>query len=300
MKRILVTGASGYIGARTLAPLRALGFEVHASARRARRDTEVAWHEADLLVPGAAAALVATVRPTHLLHAAWIATPGVYVSAPENLHWLTASLELASAFADAGGERMVGVGTCFEYGPTAGPCDEQRTPLHPNTFYGACKAATWHALDGLLRARSVEFAWARVFYLFGGDEAPQRLVPSLIDALAAGRVAECTAGTQRRDFLHVDDVGRAIASLAASAVVGAVNIGSGRAITLRALIEEIARQMDESALVRFGARPIPPNDPPELVPSVERLAREVGFAPELDLAAGVAAAIAARRRPRAA
>ena len=89
MKRVLVTGASGFIGRQTLAPLVRHGFEVHAVARHASGATMdgVVWHEADLLGPATAETLVVTVRPTHLLHLAWISEHGRYWQCPENLDW---------------------------------------------------------------------------------------------------------------------------------------------------------------------------------------------------------------------
>ena len=101
-KRVLVTGAGGFIGRHSLEPLRAAGYEVHA-VLSARADctpqsgappsgTQV--HRADLLDPQAIDALIEAVRPTHLLHFAWIVTPGVYWSSAENYRWLAASRQL--------------------------------------------------------------------------------------------------------------------------------------------------------------------------------------------------------------
>src|SRR5262245_30191344 len=103
MKKLLVTGAGGFIGRRCLALLEGRGYEVHALASRA---------SCDLLDAGAIDALLERVRPTHLLHLAWIAEPGVFWTSRDNLAWLEAGVHLARRFFDAGGVRAVGSGSC--------------------------------------------------------------------------------------------------------------------------------------------------------------------------------------------
>ena len=284
MKRVLVTGAGGFIGRQTLEPLRARGFEVHTAGRA---------QGVDLLTPGAAAAAVAGARPTHLLHLAWYAEHGRFWTAPENLAWVGASLELLRAFAEAGGQRAVVAGTCAEYAWGAdGRCAEGRTPLAPATLYGAAK----HGLHEVLRAYAaqagVSLAWGRVFFSFGPHEPAGRLVPSVARALLAGREAPVTHGRQLRDFLAVEELGDAFAALLDSTVQGAVNVASGEPIALRELVELIAHAAGRPDLVRFGAVEARPGEPAELVADVARLAGEVGWRPREPLDAGVERAVA--------
>src|SRR5215510_11521173 len=114
MKRVLVTGAGGFIGRACIGPLVDRGFEVHAVARTPAvdADTRATWHHHDLLTSGEPARLVDAVRPTHLLHMAWYAVPAKYWTARENVDWAAASVSLARAFGHAGGVRFVGAGTC--------------------------------------------------------------------------------------------------------------------------------------------------------------------------------------------
>jgi nucleoside-diphosphate-sugar epimerase len=289
MKKVLVTGASGFIGRATLAPLVARGFEVHAVSSRPPRDAAsgVTWHTHDLLAPGEPAKVVDAVRPSHLLHLAWYAVPGKYWTAPENVDWVSASAALARAFERSGGERFVGAGTCAEYAPAPGDCDERTTPLAPATLYGICKHAVHTVVDALAAGRFSP-AWGRIFFLYGPHEPASRLVPGVIRALLDGREALCTAGTQVRDFMHVDDVGDAFAALVDSRVEGGVNVASGRPVAIADVVQTIARQLDAESLVRLGARPIPAGELPSITAATARLRDEVTWSRARSLEQGIA------------
>lgn len=286
MKRVLVTGASGFIGRHTVAALGDRGFDVHAVSSQPRSAPGAHWHRADLLNAGDVARVVDAVRPTHLLHLAWFAVPGQFWTSPENLRWVQATLEIARAFADCGGQRFVAAGTCAEYAVGDADCDERSTPLTPSTLYGACKHATRMVLDAFAEGR-FSTAWGRVFHLYGPGEHPDRLVPSVIRTLIARQPALCTAGTQLRDFLHVADVAGAFVALLDSGVGGAVNIASGSPVRVADIVSEIARALQAETLVRLGARPIPDHDPPRLTARVSRLRDEVGWSPAIDRARGL-------------
>jgi nucleoside-diphosphate-sugar epimerase len=146
----------------------------------------------------------------------------------------------------------------------------------------------------------MSLAWARLFFLYGPREHPARLVPSVARALLAGEPAKCSAGTQERDFLHVDDVADALVSLVRSDLVGPVNIGSGEAVAVRAVIELVARECGRPDLVRLGARPAPANEPPLLVADVSRLRDELGWRPGIPFEDGVRDAVRWWRTRRAA
>ncbi len=289
MRRVLVTGATGFVGRHTLAPLARRGFEVVAvTSRRPLGSCDcVRWMKADLLTPGAPAAVMAEVRPTHLLHCAWYAEHGAFWTAVENFSWLLASIPLLEAFAEAGGRRVVTAGTCAEYDWDAGVCEEERTPLRPRTTYGVCKNAL-HAVQGSLCSRTgVSAAWGRLFLLYGPHENPARLIPSVINALLDGGRARCTDGGQVRDLLHVQDAADALVSLLESEVEGPVNIASGDPIALRDAVILISELAGAPFGVDFGAIPRRDGDPLVLLGDTRRLRKEVGWFPDHDLLTGV-------------
>lgn len=309
MKRVLLTGARGFVGSNCLAPLLARGYEVHAVSRtRSAIETQgavdlpkdgpsVIWHEADLFDDRQVTALLSAVRPTHLLHLAWVVTPGVFWTSTLNWPWVDASLKLLAAFGAIGGQRAVMVGSCSEYAPSAEPCVEGQTPLAPTTVYSACKAALSVMLPAFARQHGVaSAAWARVFYLYGPGEQAGRLVPSVIRTLLRDEAMPCSHGEQVRDFLYVEETAEALVALLESAVTGDVNVASGRPITLRTFLSTIGAQLGRERLLEFGARPAGPNEPATLIADVTRLTREVGWTSRTSLEDGVARMIAWWRR----
>jgi len=282
-RRVLVTGAGGFIGRHVLEPLRARGFEVVAPRRA----------EIDLLAPDGPRRAIERARPTHLLHLAWYAGHGRFWTSEENVRWVEASLALLRAFAAAGGRRAVVAGTCAEYDWTAGEelLHEARSPLRPATLYGAAKhalhtvAAAWGEQNG------VALAWGRIFFLHGPGEAPGRLVASVARALAAGEPAQTASGTQVLDVLHVSDVAAAFAALVDADVTGPVNVASGEGRSVRTIVEALGAAAGRPDLLRIGARPDRPGDPPRLLGDATRLREEVGWQPALGFEEGLAATL---------
>jgi nucleoside-diphosphate-sugar epimerase len=300
--RVLITGAGGFIGRWSNPALKALGYETHAvlsrSSRPAPQELDGATlHRCDLFDEAAVNALLRRVKPTHLLHFAWIATPGEYWQSDDNQRWLAASELLLRQFRRHGGERAVAAGTCAEYDwSRVAVCDEYASPLADAgatapSAYAACKIRLHRWLAGFAQAQKMSYAWGRIFFQYGPYEYPQRLVPSVIRHLLKGQEAPCTHGTQVRSFLHVADLGAAFAQLLHSRVGGAVNMGADERIALADLIERIARKTPRPDLVRLGARS-GAAEPPLLVPNIRRLCDEVKWRPRFSLDAGLTDTVA--------
>lgn len=288
MKRVLVTGASGFIGRHCLPLLKEKGYEVYAVSSKVSKGAieGVHWIQFDLLGSECIKEMLAAIKPSHLLHFAWIATPGSYWRSKDNLRWLKASMDLLEAFALQGGKRAVFSGTCAEYDWNSLEFDEGALCL-PKSLYGSSKLALQLIVEALAKEIGFSQAWGRIFYLYGPYEYPERFVPSIIQGLLQKKSIPCSHGNQIRDFLHVKDVADAFATLLDSDVQGVVNIGSGVGVSIKEVIQKITCRLGEQDLVRFGALQSPLGDPASLVPNTARLKNELGWSPHFSLEEGL-------------
>lgn len=280
MSRLLVTGATGFVGREVMQRLGGGSFEVHAVSRHDQEDAHlganVRWHATDLMDVQTVDALLAAVRPTHLLHLAWDASDADYRSSRKNLDWLVESSMLARTFRANGGMRAVFAGTCAEYDRHA-------------SLYAASKAALTDSVSAFARADGWRFAWGRIFWAYGPHGAPHRLVPYVIERLLAGEPAHCSPGAQVRDFVHVGDVASGLLALLESELEGPVDIGTGEGTPVRTVVELIARQIGREELTHFDGAVPPPEEPGQLVASPLAL-KSLGWRPR-SLPAGLAETI---------
>jgi len=287
MKRVLVTGARGFLGGAAARLLGERGWEV-VGVSSPRGGDPSRGRVVDLLDEGAVRELMLELRPSHLLHAAWKPVRGDVMRSPDNLAWLKASLGIVQAFREAGGQRAAVIGSSAEYDWSEGICRNNVTPLKPQTMYGAAKHALHVALQGYARATGMSFVWPRVFFVYGPGEHETRLVASVIKALVRGEPAECTHGLQVRDYLHVDDVARGIVQALESEHQGGIDIAAGQGLAVRDLVLAVATQLGRTDLVRLGARPSPVHDAPSVVGDATEAAAVLGWAPRFTLEAGIA------------
>ncbi len=283
-----MTGASGFIGRNCLDGLVAKGYEVFGAyaTRRPPDRAGVTWCNIDLLRESAAS-LIASVKPSHLLHLAWYVEPGTAMTHPDNFRWVIASLELLREFRQHGGARCLIAGSCFEYDCRYGYCSEALTPKVADTFYGSTKNSVREAFLGYCRTTGLSGAWARIFYLYGPHENDRRLVPTVIRSVLTGEPALCSHGEQIRDYLHVSDAASTLVNLLDSDFQGECNVGSGEAVPLKDIITRIGALTGRSELIRLGAIPARPSDVPFIVADITRLKQMPFWKPGRALDAGL-------------
>lgn len=294
MKRILVTGATGFIGRHTLPLLRERGFETHATCVEVPTEVspETHWHEYDLLSQDLDT-LCGKIGATHLLHLAWYVHPKDYKESPENQRWHEASIRLLKAFHTHGGQRAVFAGTNMEYDWHAGQefLHETRSPLAQETLYARMKNQTRADCESYCHEVGMQFAWGRIFHLYGPGESPMRLVPKVISALVTGTKPTLDPNNPSLDFTYVKDVAGAFAALVDCPVNGTINIASGKATSLSELAKTIADITDTIHLVETT-----PPGPVRVVADITRLTKEVGWQHHYDLVSGLRETVASIRQ----
>ncbi|WP_413989768.1 NAD-dependent epimerase/dehydratase family protein [Labrys okinawensis] len=278
--RILITGGTGFVGRWATAALAAAGHDVYVTSRNFLSMQGCEVIVCDLLRPEGLDVAFARARPEVVLHLAWYVEHGKFWDAVENLDWSAATIRLVSAAEKWGVRRIVCAGTCMEYDLSeGGACNEATTAIRPLSLYAVSKDSIRRIVGKFAADSGMEFVWARLFFLFGPNEHPNRLVSSIVASLLSGRPAKMTSGSQIRDFSDVRDTGEALAALALSKVTGAINIASGQPLRIRDFAEEIRVAAGNVGELRFGALPDRPNEPAAIVADVTRLRDEVGFRP---------------------
>jgi nucleoside-diphosphate-sugar epimerase len=274
--RVLVTGASGFVGRAVVARLRLAGVEVLLPRRS----------ELDLLDESAIHSRVPLLRASHLVHLAWATAPGLYWDDTDNHRWVSASLALLRAFAEGGGQSAVYVGSCAEYRWQEGQLDEANSPLQPHTRYGLCKAALGLLAPDLALAMGLRLAWARLHFPYGPGEAPGRLVPQLVRGLLAGQQVSTGPASLTRDFIHVTDVADALWTLLKLRHHGVLDLCSGTPTSVAQIAEHLADRLGRPDLLRLGSRPARAGEPQSLTGRPATLV-SLGWRPNMALSAGL-------------
>jgi len=263
---IFLTGATGYVGRNVLAALASDQQKIKVIVRPGTRkyleenfvgsvvETEDLFSESEHRLREVLAGV------DTIVHLAWFAQPKYYLDSEKNLECLMGSLNLAKAAVAVGVRRFVGIGTCAEYDQTGRLPISESAPLAPRNLYGWAKVSVFHLLQEFFRLHKTEFAWCRLFYLYGGEEHGDRLVPYVRRRLAKSKTVQLTDGIQVRDFLNVVEAGRQIVKVATSGYSGPINICSGIPITIRDFVTQIAAEYGREDLLEFGALPRGAND----------------------------------------
>ena len=292
-KTILITGAGGFVGAATVRAALGQGHRVMALVRSpnpwrlANLTGALSVHIADLANDQAIARLLAQLRPEIVIHSAWEGVGGPARAGDIQFENIRTTLALVDAAIAAGTGKFVGLGSQAEYGRYDRRIVESDLP-NPGLLYGAAKLAACHLVRQRLAAAGRDFAWLRLFSVYGPGDNPNWLIPSVAAALIRGEVPRCTAGTQKWDYLHIDDVARAtLATAVTDQATGVFNLSSGQPVTVRAIVERLRDLAAPGLALRFGDVPFGPDQIMHLEGDNTRLRTMSGWDSTIDTLSGL-------------
>jgi UDP-glucose 4-epimerase len=297
MKKVLVTGGSGFIGANLVRRLLAAGHEVHLLMRpefsrwRLREiEAQVTIHLVELTRSADVDAALQRIKPAWVFHLAAHGAYSFQTDVAEIVRTNTVgTATLAEACVKTGVEIMIHTGSSSEYGRKDHPPSENET-TEPNSAYAATKAAATEYCRYLARTHKIPLPTLRLYSVYGPYEDPRRLLPALVVHALAGRWPPLTTPDTSRDFVHVDDVNDALIALAQKPPrdpAAIYNVGSGRQTSLGELIEIAGKIFEISGMPAWNSMPPRVWDTNVWIANPAKIKAELGWSLKTDLARGL-------------
>lgn len=311
-RRVLVTGASGFIGSHLTRRLVAEGAQVHAltstvssvyPTRLLDLRAAITLHEASLTDRGALDQVAAAVRPEYVLHL------GAYTHVGKS--WqrvdeciqanVQGTVNLLMALAPHGYVRFVNTGTSEIYGDVDVPFREDG-PVHPISPYSVSKQSAEQYCQLFSEARGWPIVRVRPFNAYGPAQSPDRVIPEIIARGLQGQPLRMTQGTQTREFNYVEDVVDGFLLLLTTPGIDGelFNLGCGEEVSMRELATRVLALLGNPIEAEFGALPERPTEIWRMYADSAKARERLGWAPRTSLDEGLARTIEWYRRELAA
>ena len=260
-KKILVTGAGGYIGRHVVKALLDAGQEVIASDLHLNDvDDRAQKIVTNIFEPGDG--LFATLgSPDVCLHMAW--RDGFKHNSDNHMGDLSSHYRFIKTMLESGLKQIAVMGTMHEVGYWEGAIDEN-TPCHPASMYGIAKNALREATLMLAKEHNAVAQWIRAYYIVGDDARGNSIFSKLLQAAQEGKTTfPFTTGKNKYDFINVDELAHQITAVVSqSEVDGIINCCTGQPITLAERVERYIKDNDLNITLDYGAFPDRPYDSP--------------------------------------
>ena len=292
-RRVLITGASGFIGRRLTRRLHELGAEVEPVSRQSPPEDETRWHQVDLADPQAVRPMVAAIKPDIAFHLASQVTESRDRNVVlETFHAnLASAVYLLDALAEQGCKRIVQTGSLEEPEP-GDPVSTPSSGYAASKWGAAAYARMFHSLW------STPVVLARLFMVYGPEQRDlTKVVPHVITSLLLGRDPQLSSGKRPVDWVYVDDVVEGLLALGiASGVDGRqVDLGSGKLVPVRAVVEQIYAALAPERTIPFGG--VPDHALEQVrVARAEETGELLGWSPTVTLEDGLARTVEWYRR----
>ncbi len=260
--KVIVTGATGFVGQHVVNQLIASGHTVVAVARDIKRATKMPWFEnVDFiqcdLYEDFQPVLQNNFSPDVLVHLAWSGLPN-YLDFFHISTNLMGDLAFLEAVVDSGISQLLVAGTCLEYGMQHGPLNEEME-TRPTTSYGFAKDVLRKSLQVLQKEKPFILQWMRLFYMYGEGQNKNSLLAQLDRAIDEKTpVFNMSKGDQLRDYLSIQDVARNfVLVIENSQCDGMINCCSGAPVSVIDLVKKRCRYKNSNIQLNRGFYPYP-------------------------------------------
>lgn len=255
MKKIFVTGATGFIGTNVLNVLKEEEYDIYILTRKTiLRSDKVKLVQGDISDKDFIENVLASIKPEYLLHFAWDVQDGDYADANKNHLWIKWSQDLVRAFLENGGKNVIATGTCFEYDLNVAGVLKKTSVCAPKSLYGKCKLETYNKLFALCKEYRARFVWMRLFYPYGPGEESRKLITTVIRVLKNDNHFLCKTPFNKVDYIHVKDIAEIVLRLIRDDKIhGIVNVGSGKGYYIKDIIKMIAKQLNKEEHIQIEA-----------------------------------------------
>ncbi|MBP7461368.1 MAG: NAD(P)-dependent oxidoreductase [Candidatus Delongbacteria bacterium] len=220
----------------------------------------------------------------YALHLAWHTQHQDYWTSPLNRDWAGVTCRFIETFYHHGGRRWVGIGSCAEYDPTAPfPWSETHTRLKPESLYGESKLSVLRYLEELAVHQGIDYAWARVFFVYGPFDRGNRLIPYLMQSWSQNEIPRLNYPDLKRDYIFIEDLARQIFWITTHPVNGAVNTGTGKAVPLGEIgriLSQISNNVQKIEIGDTNSSPQSALQPNVIESDIHKLIQS-GYSPDL-------------------
>ena len=289
MKKILVTGATGFIGNYVIAELAKKKHEVIATSASAHKAATQSWYGNIQYLPLNFNQLQQNVNyqqyfnnPEVVIHLAWQGLPN-YKASFHTQQNLPIHFSFIKNLVQNGQQNITIAGTCFEYGMHEG-CLIESMQTQPNNEYAIAKDDLRKQIEQLQQQHPFCFKWARLFYMYGAGQHPNSLFSQLDRALQNGdMVFNMSGGEQVRDYLPIERVAEYIVAIALQQkITGVINCCSGKGIAIKHLVQNYVYQQNKEIKLNFGYFPYPDYEPMEFWGDNNKLKKIINTAFEIE------------------
>lgn len=293
MRKVLITGASGFLGSNLISQaVKKTDWKIYAvvSGKRPISFPDgVTPVTANLLEDSGEESIVKIIEPEIIIHMAWGFDGGGYRSSQANMQWLEASLRLLRDFAECGGKYFFFAGSSSEYGHNVEGFCTEASLTNPEDLYGMCKNSFNRVASMFCELNNIKYSSGRIFTVYGaGDRHPFGLIPSAVAAFEKNEDFYCREPGKQWNFIYAEDVVSAIIEAIKSEYLGIFNI-AGETETVYEVLRKIHQCTKSEGKIVCSESKQKLNG---LIADTHILNDVIGFTPQISLDEGIKRTVA--------